>query len=267
MKTILISIFTLVFITQGCVKKSKYQKQVNLYRQLKKNFNTLEQQSEACKKSLKLKNADFKRISDNFENLKSRHSNLQKKLSGVEGKAGKLKEELKHTSDKLTELAKAKKEAEKRARTLKELTDKFRSLIDAGDLEVINRNGRLVIKLKAAILFGSGSASVKSIGKKALRNVAKVLKKMDKKHFQIAGHTDDEPINSKKFKNNWLLSAYRAVNVVRVLQRAGVPGKMLSAAGYSKYQPLKPNKTEENKKFNRRIEIQIIPEIPSFLQK
>jgi len=41
-----------------------------------------------------------------------------------------------------------------------------------------------------------------------------------------------------------------------------VPPNMLSAAGYSEFQPVKPNDSEESKKFNRRIEITIMPEIP-----
>ena len=139
-------------------------------------------------------------------------------------------------------------------------------MIRAGNLEVINRNGRLILKLKAAILFDPGRAKVKREGIRALRDIAEVLKRIPNKHFQVAGHTDNDPVRHSRFRDNWELSVMRAVNVVRVLQQAGVPGKMLSAAGYAEFQPVRPNDTPENKKFNRRIEIQIIPDIPTFLE-
>ena len=57
------------------------------------------------------------------------------------------------------------------------------------------------------------------------------------------------------YKDNWELSAARAVSVVRYLVAKGVPPEMLGAAGFSEFRPVVPNDTPENRSQNRRIEI------------
>ena len=262
----LITAFLVFSLSSGCVSKKKYETQVTKYRKLKMEYETLKQKIESVKKELKLKTANVKRLNKKISDLKNQIKDLETKFHGVKGKAGQLESKLKATFGELEELRKARAEAEQRAKMLKKLKEQFMAMIRAGNLEVLNINGRLVIKLKAAILFAPGRVKVKKEGKKALKDIARVLAKMTGKHFQVAGHTDNDPVKHSKYKDNWLLSAARAVNVVRVLQQAGVPGKMLSAAGYAEFQPIKPNTTPENKKFNRRIEIQIIPAIPSILK-
>ena len=63
-----------------------------------------------------------------------------------------------------------------------------------------------------------------------------------------------------KYPTNWELSVGRATQVVRYLQEAGgLDPKLLSATGYSEYQPLALNDTDEGKAKNRRIEIVLLP--------
>jgi len=267
MKQILILAPLVALSAFGCVSKSTYQTQVKKYQQLQRNYTSLEQQQESLKKSLELKKLDLKRVKQELADLMSRMAKIQERLRGAKGKAWELESRLKDTTKELTELQKAKLEAERIARTHKALMDQFKRMIQAGDLEIINRDGRLIIKLKAAILFPSGGTKLKAAGKVALADVAKVLAKIKGRHFQIAGHTDSDKVSSRKYRDNWLLSAYRAVEVVRFMQSKGVDPKSMSAAGYAEFQPLKSNDSEDHKRFNRRIEIQIIPEIPSFLKK
>ncbi len=248
-------LFVFVLPGLGCVSKSKYESQVSAYRKLKMEKDTLEQERERLKKEMDLKNAAIGRFETEVKEWKERHAQAK-------GEAGTLKDQLEATREELEELRRARAEAEERMRTLKQLEERFRKLIDAGNLEVVNFNGRLVIKLKANILFDPGKVKVREEGVAALRDVAAVLSQFSNRHFQVAGHTDDDPVKRSGFNDNWELSAMRAVAVVRVLQEAGVPPRMLSAAGYSEFQPVKPNDSEENKKFNRRIEITIMPEIP-----
>lgn len=245
----------LVLLSFGCVSKSKYESQVSAYRKLKIEKDTLEQERERLKKEMELKNAAVSRFESEIREWKERHAKVQ-------GEAGSLKDQLEATKEELEELRRARAEAEERVRTLKQLEERFRKLIDAGNLEVINFNGRLIIKLKANILFDPGKVKVREEGVAALQDVASVLAQFSNRHFQVAGHTDNDPVKRSGFTDNWELSAMRAVAVVRVLQESGVPPKMLSAAGYSEFQPVKNNDSEENKKFNRRIEISIMPEIP-----
>jgi len=74
---------------------------------------------------------------------------------------------------------------------------------------------------------------------------------------------DNVQIGSKlsgRYPTNWELSAGRAIAVVRFLQeQAGLEPERLSACGYSYYQPVPSNDTEEGRHENRRIEIILIP--------
>ena len=139
------------------------------------------------------------------------------------------------------------------------VTRQFQRMIDGGKLDVVFRRGQMIVKLPARVLFASGSAQVSESGKAALAEVAKILRPMRRK-FTVAGHTDNVPI-SKPFKNNWELSAARAVSVVDVLIDGGVPGRRLVAAGFGPYAPIASNKTAKGRQTNRRIEIILEPNL------
>src|SRR3974390_1100823 len=75
--------------------------------------------------------------------------------------------------------------------------------------------------------------------------------------LRVDGHTDLRPINSPQFRNNWELSAARAISVVQYLIAKGVPQHRLPPAGFGKFQPIEPDKTEEAYSRNRRIELKL----------
>lgn len=155
-------------------------------------------------------------------------------------------------------------ESRERQRLYDEMMERFRSLIDAGQLSVTLVNGRLVINMPQDILFGSGSASLSREGETALLQVAAVLRDFRDRNFQVEGHSDNVPINTSRFPSNWELSSARAISVVHVLQRGGVTPQSLSGAGFGEYHPVAPNDTRENRTKNRRIEIVIVPNLSEF---
>jgi chemotaxis protein MotB len=69
-------------------------------------------------------------------------------------------------------------------------------------------------------------------------------------------------MKGRRFKDNWALSGERATVFVRMLEKNGVPGNRLSAAGFSQYQSVASNRTKAGKALNRRIEITLLPSIP-----
>ena len=82
----------------------------------------------------------------------------------------------------------------------------------------------------------------------------------------MAGHTDDKPIHTQRFPSNWELSTDRAVVVTRFLIGKGMKAASLGAVGYGEFDPVFPNDSEEHRAQNRRIEIQLQPnlsELPS----
>jgi flagellar motor protein MotB len=140
-----------------------------------------------------------------FNDLEAQHTKTQEELaaamarvSELEAKLGIAREERTklegnvaemHTA--LAELRERKAEAEKRLKEFRELTSKFRKLVDAGKLTVRIINGKMVLGLSSDILFPSGSAKLSPQGQGAIREVTALLKGLEGRHFQVEGHTDN----------------------------------------------------------------------------
>ena len=168
------------------------------------------------------------------------------------------------TSNKaeLDELRKAKEDADKRAAVFKSITEKLKSLIDSGKLQVVMRHGRMVVKLPAGVLFASGSAELSKEGLSSVAEVAKILRQFPDRQFEVAGHTDNIAVlPTSAFKTNLELSAARAVTVAQALEKGGMNAWHLSAAGYAEFQPVASNKSEAGRQENRRIEIVLVPNL------
>jgi chemotaxis protein MotB len=194
--------------------------------------------------------------------LKDERQKLQDRLAQLGAKEGALSGDLEQAKKRMLELQRAQAAAEARNAQFKQLLAKFKSMIDAGKLQVEVRDGRMLVKLPDNILFDAGRTDLKAEGKEAILQVAQVLKEIQDRKYQIAGHTDNAPIHSKRFKDNWELSAARALEVVHFLvDQGGMDVKTLSAAGYADQLPVAPNDTPENKQKNRRIEIVLQPNL------
>ena len=183
-----------------------------------------------------------------------------------EAELAKERGEKEATLAELAELRRQREAADARIAAYKALQAKFRELVDTGKLEVLFRNGQMVLKLPSGILFPSGSAKLSEAGVAALAQVATALDAFKARRFVIAGHTDNKPIKTKTFPNNWYLSTARAVSVLEFLIDAGFPPANVAAAGYGEFDPIAPNDTDANRELNRRIEIILVPnleELPS----
>lgn len=258
MKKIGLLVVFAAMMSSACgVKQAKYDAQVELAK-------SLQEQLIAANKA-------NDELSKRINSLDEQINALNEQIDAIRGDSEEMQDQyrtkLRATQKELEALAKARREAEESARLMKEMTAKFRSLIDAGKLSIEIIHGRMVLKLASAVLFDSGQVRLKREGRSALGEIAQVLKDIDDKHFQVAGHTDNEPIRSRRFRSNWDLSSARAVQVVQFLQKQGVSPNNLSAAGFSEYQPVAQNETEEGKSHNRRIEITILPSIPKHLME
>jgi len=190
-----------------------------------------------------------------------RNTKLDVDLKAMEGEKGSLAQQLGATQKEIEELRKARELAEKRSKTFRDLVAKLRSMIDSGRLQVEIRKGRMLVKLSDKILFDTGKADLKAEGQTALSEVAQALKTIPDRDFLVAGHTDNVPIKTRKFKANWDLSTARAVNVVKFFQEQGVNPAHLGAAGFSEFDPVGDNNSDDGKAQNRRIEIVVMPNI------
>jgi chemotaxis protein MotB len=177
---------------------------------------------------------------------------------------GTLASSLEQARARLDELRRAEAASAARAALFRDVALRLKRMIDAGELQVVLRNGRMVLVLPNDVMFDSGKTEIKPGGKEALAQVAAVLSTLEKRSFQVAGHTDDQPIRFSGFASNWELSTERALRVVNFLLKSGMQPGSLSAAGYGEFAPVNPNDSPEHKAGNRRIEITLQPNIDEF---
>ncbi len=193
--------------------------------------------------------------------LRAELARLGKNADALLAEKGSLSGALADAKARLEELRKAQAASDARAALFRQLALKFQKMIDAGQLKVVLRNGRMVLQLSNDVLFDSGRTVVKAEGKQALAQVATVLRTLADRHFQVAGDTDNKPIETAQFPSNWELSTRRAVEVVHFLVAQQMRPELLSAAGYGEFDPIASNDTPEGRAKNRRIEISLQPNI------
>ncbi|HXX70236.1 MAG TPA: OmpA family protein [Polyangiaceae bacterium] len=193
--------------------------------------------------------------------LRGELERLGKNVDAMLQEKGTLAKALDDAKNRLEELRKAQAAAEARTQMFRRFIQKLKNMIDAGQLRVTTRNGRLVIQLPNDVLFDSGQTFIKPAGADALTQLAKVLVTINGRSFQVAGHTDNVPIQTARFRSNWELSASRAVEVVHFLVMRGVAAAELSAAGYAEFDPVASNDTPDGRAKNRRIEISLQPNL------
>jgi chemotaxis protein MotB len=190
-----------------------------------------------------------------------RIARLMAEMASASKDKNKLQSSIEEMTIAISDLEKRRAAAEARVNEFKSLLAKFKSLIDAGKLKVRIVDGRMVVVLATDILFGSGSANLSKDGKLALAEVAQVLASIEKRSFQVEGHTDNVPIATAQYPSNWELASARAINVLKSMVESGLPTGRVSAASFGDSRPSVGNDSVEGKAQNRRIEIIIVPDL------
>ena len=198
---------------------------------------------------------------DDLAQLKSENGQLRARLAALGEDVGTLQSSLAETQVALEQLRAREKQQQERLATFKQLLTRFKSMIDDGRLRLRIVRNRMVIELPDNVLFDSGKAELKEAGRLALQEVAGVLKSIEGREYQVAGHTDNVPIRSRRFPSNWHLSTARGVTVARFLMEQGLRADRLSAAGYADTQPVASNEVDSGRAQNRRIEIALVPKL------
>lgn len=167
---------------------------------------------------------------------------------------------------KLKEVEQYKKELEDHKKYINDLEGIKSDLENTvGVLETKIENGRLRVNFQGDILFESGKHYLKEEGKQLLESVFPILSKsVVQNDIFIAGHTDNVPIRDDakdRYESNWVLSTYRAIEVVKYLVEKGISPRSVTAAGYGEYKPIADNSTDQGKAKNRRVELFLLPKI------
>ena len=140
----------------------------------------------------------------------------------------------------------------------KELEQALAPEIARGEVEVRSGRDGLVISLREAGFFDSGSAGVKVGSQQAFSRMATLLGERQY-NIRIEGHTDNVRIHNTQFTSNWELSTARATEMIRLLIiKYGFAPQRLSAGGYGEYHPIASNNTESGRALNRRVDVVVV---------
>jgi len=194
------------------------------------------------KVSLQLQNAKFQ---DDLSAL-STESNLT-----IADQAKRLKS--------LQDLIQSQKDVMSKLKTsIADALNKYKS----DEMTVFIKDGNVYVSMEEKLLFKSGSDVVDPKGKEALKSLSQVLNSTKDINVVIEGHTDNVPIKTRQFEDNWDLSTARATSIVRILTKDNGfdPGR-ITASGRGKFHPVKPNETAEGRAGNRRTEIILSPDL------
>jgi chemotaxis protein MotB len=137
---------------------------------------------------------------------------------------------------------------------------------NSDELTMEIRDGKVYVSMSDKLLFKSGSNAVEPKGVEALKVLADVLNKNPDIQILVEGHTDNVPIKTAVYKDNWDLSVARATSITRMMnEKYGVAATRMTASGRGEYFPKAPNDTAEGKAKNRRTEIILSPKLDEIM--
>jgi chemotaxis protein MotB len=278
---ILMVVFLLSIMVGGCVSSSKFEKKVaeadglnQALQALQQKYDKLTAENNDLKDQFKKLNGDFAQLSiqkdkitadrDELDKvLKSKSDSLSKTINELRGKTAALEMENASLKEGVANLKKTKEEEVKSvSKTYENLMQEMKGEIAQGQVAITELKGKLTVDVLDKILFASGEAEVKPEGLAVLQRVIDILKNVKDKAIRIEGHTDNVKIGgalARKYATNWELSAARAINVTRYLQKQGIDPALLASVAYGEYKPVADNSTSEGRAKNRRIAIILQP--------
>ena len=272
MKRIIFALCLLIAVT-SCVSKKKYMVAENgrlaaLSRERVLNRNLGQQKDEIAKLKQQITDlmSDTTRLGQAIRDYrKSLYSNLseQEKLNML------LKEKMEKLAEREATINKLQAEVDAQNARLQSLLNSVKDALlgfSSDELTVTEKNGKIYVAMSDKLLFESGSAQVNKQGKEALGKLAEVLKKQHDIDVFIEGHTDNKPIKTVQFKDNWDLSVVRATSVVRILTKDyGVNPLQILPCGRGEFLPVDNNESVEGRAHNRRTEIIMAPKLDKLM--
>jgi len=134
------------------------------------------------------------------------------------------------------------------------IAEALSDVIADGMLQIETVDQTIIIRVKEQS-FGEGTDFVADAYLPILDRVRDLLLTVPGE-ISVEGHTDNVPIATSRFRNNWLLSAARALSVAEYLWAAPEMSEdRFSIVGHGATEPIASNDTPEGRASNRRVEI------------
>ncbi len=141
------------------------------------------------------------------------------------------------------------------AEQAEELKKQLKNEIAEGLVTVETEERKIIIRIQEKGSFHSGSASLDPGFSKVMERISDAVAQAPG-NVVIAGHTDNIPISTKRFRSNWELSSARAVSVAHSLMKnPAIDPARVVIEGHADTAPLVPNDSAENRAKNRRVEL------------
>jgi chemotaxis protein MotB len=271
---VLLAVTAAFIILSGCVAKSDYLLKQAEVDTLNGDLAVLTAQKEDLQETLDGLENSLSELKIENDNLIADKDALAVSLSALQERMNRTIEELRNRNTELDGdkqmlsegIALLKKSKEKEVKmvssTYEDLLAEMKGEIEQGQVAITELKGKLTVDVVDRILFDSGQTEVKPEGLAVLKRVVEILMSVTDKVIRVEGHTDNVPIGgilARKYPTNWELSAARALNVTRYLEKEGIDPAILSAAAYGEHQPVAKNDTHEGRAKNRRIAIILLP--------
>ena len=243
----------------SCVSNKKFMaSEARADKLQKENSNTLDKLNESNMQALKMK--------EEKASLQKEKDAVQKEYASVKNDLMLLSAESNMT---IRDQAIRLKDLQEIIDSQTEITNRLKNSIanalknyKTDELTVYLKDGNVYVSLAEKLLFKSGSDVVDPKGKAALKSLATVLNSSEDFTVAIEGHTDDVPIKTKRFEDNWDLSTARATSIVRILTiDNGFDSGRITATGKSQFHPVSANTTAEGRADNRRTEVILSPDL------
>jgi len=184
-----------------------------------------------------------------YEYLNVEHQNLKGRFEGLQQDRTQLAQRISQDQQTIQELQKQIEELNKSPAVVTGFGEGYEVAFDPAA-------GTITVTLPNAILFDSGKATLKKATSTELDHILSVLRqRYGGRQIDVVGHTDTDPIKKSPWKDNWELSAERALTVTRYLIKRGIPEDQIRASGCGAARPIASNATTAGKARNRRVEI------------
>jgi chemotaxis protein MotB len=212
---------------------------------------------------LKLENKNNDLLNKNLSQNQQFSNSLKQKSAELEAKE-KLLTEREHALNDLKKVVARQDSITKRLNNiLRDALLGFKS----DELSVEIKNGKVYVSMSDKLLFKSGSAAIESKGIDAIKVLADVLNRNGDIDILVEGHTDNIPIKTAIYHDNWDLSVARAISIVRILtDEYRIAPTRLTASGKGEFSPRATNSTTEGRAANRRTEIILSPKLDEIMK-
>lgn len=219
----------------------------------------------------------IKRLKDSYSDISNASSSGSEEIQALLRKVKNANAELIERENRIIALERKRKLEQAKLQELQDALNRKEAAVQAlknkiskallgfknKGLSVNVKNGKVYVSMEDKLLFKSGSWQVDQRGRQALVKLAGVLAKNKDINVLVEGHTDNVPYRGKaQIKDNWDLSVKRSTSIIRILLlNKRISGSRLTAAGRSKYCPLRKNNSSSARAKNRRTEIILTPKL------